>query len=655
MADFHFITDPTTLEIISTILDLAGPNFAPPYDSASQPSDANARNDETLTEYNVPGGTSIKGTGNPAASPSMSMILTGLLVALGPIISAYGFILPILGVIRGIIEILCCLMNPFCVIPAVIRLFTKWIPPFISLFPPAAGAVIIASTIKLILAIVYFIMTEIVPTIELIVKNIEDAVKAVQDKNEAKLAAVKQKLTAVIIDLINRTGVAAAARPLLELIFLILGLVSGFPCGGGKTSSKKIGSLFFGPTTFDLNILDTNCCGDDLCPPEIKNPPSGIGLLLPRFFGDAPPLWTWKLYPITGKANIPKLRPYVQDFKSQLDPQLDEEIDEARPVGYNNDAAHFHLRIMGRRGEKFCADPLEGKTPVGSILVPIARISRNGNVTVTNRILIPWMGLVDYCIEPNYYQLVGHNIMGVGCHPEVEQAKNAVKARFDDLEVAAVDKYPEVSDLPDRFGKTFDNLDTNLNLIRKIVEKPELALEDGDEVRKIRDDILADLFDFATYLRDGLNVVLSRATDKISSSFEVDKHLVRTDGSDKAIVSVTPRDVTGTPIAKKLPGGVDVNVEILTDFGILQNQVRDDATGIVTAELISPFAGTANVMAKVNTNFITNFDGIEESIKIERVKFVADAVLPKRRKVSKHSGANRVGTGITPEREPGSR
>ena len=59
-----------------------------------------------------------------------------MLGLLSPAISAYALLLPVLGVIRGIIEILCCLMNPFCIIPAIIRLFVKWIPPFISLFPP---------------------------------------------------------------------------------------------------------------------------------------------------------------------------------------------------------------------------------------------------------------------------------------------------------------------------------------------------------------------------------------------------------------------------------------------------------------------------------------------------------------------------------------
>jgi len=654
--DFHFIDDPTTLNIISTILEIAGPNFNPPYDGAGQPSDAVARNDEALTQYDVPGGTTIRSTSNPAASPSMGWVISSLLTALGPVISAYGFILPILGVIRGIIEIMCCLMNPFCVIAAVIRLFVKWIPPFISLFPPLAGVVIILSTIKMILAIVFFILTEIVPTIQLIIKNITMVIDAISSKNEAKREAGKQKLIAVLIDLINRLGILAAAKPLLDLIFLILGLVAGFPCGGGKKSSKSTGNMNLGPPTFDQSILDTSCCNDTQCPPEIRTPPQGRALLIPRFYGDAPPLWTWKLYPITGHSNIRKLRPYLQDLRSQLNPQLDEEVDEATAVGSKYDAAHFRLRILGRRGEKFCKDSLSSPTPAGSKLVPIARLSNSGQVTVTNVNLIQYMGVVDYCIEPNYDQLVGRNILAVGCHPDVEAAKNGVMARFDDLELPALAKYPELSVLPELYNDMSGGLNSGLGEIQDLVEGDDLNYPNIiPRITEIRDELVDMLFNTANSLVGMINVILSRVTDRISSSFDVDKNVVRAGGQDKAIVSVTPRDVGGVPVAKNLPDGADISVEILTDFGTLQNQSRNNETGVITAELISPFPGRASVMAKVNTDFIMNFDGTTESVKVEKVDFVADAIMPKRRVVSKPSADTKTQTGVAPEREPGSR
>jgi len=656
---FHFITDPNALEIIAIILDIAGENFTAPYDSTSQPSDANARNDEMLIQYQVPGGTTMRSTENPASSPGMGYPISNLLTTLGPVIAAYALILPILGIIRGIIEIICCLMNPFCVNKAVVRLFVKWMPPFISLYPPIAGAIITASTIKLIIAIALFVLTEVTPTVELIkenVKKISEAKKAAGGdaddasdggdddgttgggQNDALVQAGEESLTAMALDLANRTGVTKSAKPLLDIVFLILSLVSGFPCGGGKKSSKSVGSIGFGAPTFDGSIPDSNCCDDDMCPPEIKTPPQGKGLLIPIFYGAAPPLWTWKLIPLTGGENISKLKPYLQDLKSQLNPQLDEEIDEARPVGSKNDAAHFRLRILGRRGEKFCKDDMNDPDQIGSVLVPIARISGD-NITITNKVLTKYMGVVNYCIEPNYDQLVGHSILGIGCHPDVVKAKEAIQDRFGDLELSAIEKYPEIADIPDIYTDMTNATSSFLNKLKDVNGDTSL-----DFIDEIRDDLVNSLFVVITSMTGKMNSLLSKMSDRISSTFGVDKNIAKSGGVDKVFITVTPRDVSGTPIAKNLPNDVDINVDIFTDFGILQNQQRDNSTGNITAELISLFPGTANVMAKVNTDFIMNFDGTNETVKVEQVKFVADAILPKRRF-----------TGTTHEREPGVR
>jgi hypothetical protein len=653
MGDFHFIDDPTALQIIATILNMAGPNFNAPYDSSAQPTDGVAKSDESLTQYNCPGGTTIRSMSNPASTPTMGWVISSLLTSLGPVISAYGLLLPILGVIRGIIEILCCLMNPFCVIPAVIRLFTKWIPPFISLFPPIAGAVIIASTIKLILAMVYFILTEIVPTIQLVIKNIRMVVEAFSSGNEAKANAGKQKLAALLIDFLNRIGILSVAKPLLDLVFLILGLVSGFPCGSGKTSSKKLPVMTQGTPSFDQTIEDTSCCNNSQCPPEIANPPSGRAVLTPTFFGDAPPLWCWQLVPITGHSNIKKLRPYLQDLKSQLNPQLDEPIDEAVPVGSKYDAAHFRLRILGRRGQKYCVTSTTPTEPIGSIVVPIASITSKGKVLVNNVNLTSYRGIVDYCIEPNYEQLVGRNIIAVGCHPDVLRVKNNIQQRFDNLEISGLSKYPELGDIPEIYTDMSDKLNNNLKRVQSLVEDP--SLDDIPIIEELGDEMVNLLFAVVGKMTDRLNILLSRITDKITSTFEVDKHIVKAGGIDKALIQIVPREAGGVAVAQNLPTGSDISVEIFTDFGTLQNQYRDNNTGMITAELISPFPGIANITAKVNTDFITNFDGENESIKTERVKFVADAIMPKRRTISRPSHNRKVSSGIINEREPGNR
>ena len=49
------------------------------------------------------------------------------------------------------------------------------------------------------------------------------------------------------------------------------------------------------------------------------------------------------------------------------------------------------------------------------------------------------------------------------------------------------------------------------------------------------------------------------------------------------------------------------------------------------------------------------FDGTNETVKTEVVRFVADAILPKRRVVSKPSAGTKTNTSASSEREPGSR
>ena len=628
MADFHFITDPIALNLISTIADIAGPNFNMPYDSSSQPSDSPARNDEVLVQYDVPGGTTIRSTANPATSADMSWVLSSLLQGLSPIISAYGLILPIIGVIRGIIEILCCLMNPFCVVRAVKKLFVKWIPPFVSLFPPIAGLVLIASTIKLIIAMIFYILTELVPTLELVKKNIEVVLDSIDPEYEARREAAQQKLLALATGLANRLGVLSVAKPLFDIIFAILELVAGFPCDKGNTE-------------------DTSCCDDVQCPPEISDPASGKALLMPKFYGDAPQLWTWALYPFSEKTKVKKLIPYLQNLISQLNPQLDEEIDEARPAGSTYDAAHFRVRIVNRRGIATTEDET-----TGSLLVPVAKITSGGNIIVTNHNLIKYMGVIEYAIEPNFDQLVGKNIIAVSCHPEILAAKDAAVEKTGlSSETSAGEKAPASLEVPDIYNELSNTLIDGIDSLKNDFNS---GIYDAGRVDNLRDDLTSVLFNSAEELTRILNEVLLVMVDNISSTLTVDKNVVRAGGTDKAIITVVPKDLGEIPIARNLPDGADLNVEIFTDFGTIQNQSRNNSTGAITADLISAFPGKANITAKINTDFVSETDGTTVSVKTETVTFVADAIMPKRRKVSKSSGT-KIATGSTTEREPGSR
>jgi len=645
MVDIPFIQDPTAIQIIQTILDLAGPNYQPPYSGGEQPYRAADWNDELLLQYDQPGGTTSRPTANPATSQSIGTAINTLLMILMPFISAFGLILPILGVIRGIIEIICAMMNPFAVIKAVIRLFVKWIPPFISLFPPLAGVVIIASTIKLILSIVYYILTEVIPTIQLIIDNIGTVIEGIQENNTAKAEGGRIKLRKIITILANKIGVLAVLLPLLEIILLLLGLVAGFPCSGGGTD--RANGLRMDITAIPANFAfaaDSTCCDDDVCPPEIRNPPSssdfGPGILLPSFFGELIPGLVFNLF--TNNPNVSKLRKYNQSLVDQLNPQLDEEINIACPPGSDSeDCPLFKVKITSRRGGG------------NSIITNAVRI-RGTVITIINPIAITMLGSVDYEIIPNYEILVMRNMIGLACHPDVEAAKNFARPP-EDLDT------PLSNRLPDATAAIIAAFD-NTTRINEEIDRLPAATEalDVDTVTDVQNNLLTILNDYADQLKAALSSTLEQVTNRFNTIFEVDKNLAKADGQDIATLIVIPRDGAGASIAKNLPADITVNVEFITDFGIISNQRLDSATGSVLADLTSTVPGTATITAKINTEFISdkNIDGTE-TVRERQVRFVADAILPKRRKVSTPvkgvkgaKGTVKSPTGVDSEREP---
>lgn len=651
--DIPFIKDETTISIIQAVLDIAGANFQPPYSGGEQPYSASNFNAETLLQYDQPGGTASRPMAETAISQGIGSAINSLMNILMPFISAYGLILPILGVIRGIIEIICAMMNPFAVIRAVIRLFKKWIPAFISLFPPLAGIIIIISTLKLIMAVTLYILTEVVPTIALIQANIESIKDAFNSKNEAKKEAGQEKIINVIILLLNKIGVMGVLLPLVKIISLLLRLVAGYPCSkkGSKKANGKRMDITAVPQNFSA-IEDSSCCDEKVCPDVIINPPSnkdsGAGLLLPAFYGELIPGFVYKLY--TNNTRVKSLRKYNQSLKDQLNPQLDEEINTACPPGSDtDDCPLFKIKITSRRGG--------GR----SLTTNCVRV-RGSVVTIINPMAFRMLGSVNYSIIPNYDILVMQNMIGLACHPDVSNARDFSDPDTD-LDTPLSDKVPfaaaivdEVVDINDFMNKQMSYMKT---VGEQIADDNNFPFDDqSNALDDIQNNMVNKLNDYLNRTRDALNGTLSVVSDKFYSSFDIDKTLVKADGQDFATIEVIPRDGAGADIAKNLPDGVGINVQISSDFGVVTNQRFDNSNGRILADIISTTPGTATCTAKVNSTYISEKDESNlETIKEIKVNFVADAILPKRRMISTpnkniaQSGLSQQ-TGLSREREP---
>lgn len=674
MANFSWAEDGAAwVDVINGILDIAGSNFNAPYDSSSQPSDNVSRNFDDLLQYQLPGGTNYQGYADPSFGESMGSSINSLIANISGFMSAFGLILPIIGVIRGIIEVICALLNPFAIIKAIINLFKKWIPPFISLFPPLAGIIIILSTIKLIIAMILYVLTVIVPIVQLIINNIKMLEEAFGPTgNKSQKDAVREKLLAMLIEILNQLGVIALFKPILDLILAILELVAGFPCKSEK---------------------DSACCNDISCPVLFKNLPKGKGFLIPAFFGDSPPLYAWNIFTFTGNKNVPSLKRYMQSFGKQLSAMLDEKIEEADHAGGIEDSSTFKVKITGARGEEEAID------------AAVMRVS-GSNLVVLEPALVSKIGIIDYEVIPNWENLIKYNVVGLGCHPDIAAARDALENLFPNLDKSAIDNNPELATFGDDYTKNMGDMNRNLNKIRNavmdvvfdggdkipedykkripnnqptynaldavnaatdfisfdpntdktIADPPALPPYDDQiaQINDAQDEIIDILTNYMTDLKNTMNSVLARNTHKTLSNFDVDKNVVKAGIKDKATIYVVPRDATGTPLLKGLPSGVDISVSIYSDFGILGEQVVDKVTGVVSVDLISLFPGDAKVTAKVNVDFIEESIANTTQVKSLDVKFVSDATLPKRRFVSKKSSNSKRGTTIgSTEREPG--
>jgi len=619
-----FITDTTTLAIIAAIESMAGPSFNVPYDTSAQPNNGSDMLSDELLKFQLPGGSTLQGIGHPPEITSMGNAIAGLLSVIAPFISAYTMILPILGVIRGILEVICALLSPWSVPAAIIRLFRKWLPPLFSLFPPLAGVLLILNIIKMILAIIFFIMTVIVPVLELIKNNIENLKNIISsggDKNAQD--AAQQKLEAILLDLANQMGILNVLKPILDIVMAILTLAGGKPCHK-KKSAKCPPNNLTGVVTASPCQEDETCCNDDVCPPIFSSPPVGQALVLPSVYADAPPgsVFEIRALPGPGTSTLPQIVPYLQDMSQQLSAQTGDNISVAQYAGGAGHTSTFSVQLNGSRGQ----------TQTTQIIT-----IENTTMTVIDPSLFSMVGVVNYQVVPNWDVLVGLGIVGLGCHPDVAAARDSLDNQFSDLETPAMDKYPELANviLPDMSGV--------LNDLQSAIVPPFVPPIDD-----IRTNALNILNNSANNLKSIMNSVLSKIANPVNSLLEVDKNLVRAGGQDKAIITITPKDATGSLIAQNLPSGVSIDVKILNDFGTILNQTFNSSSGTITAELTSMLPGTANITAQVNGQYITEFIDDSTINVVLEVMFISDAVLPKRRLSSSRGAFD-----STFDREPG--
>jgi hypothetical protein len=179
--------------------------------------------------------------------------IANLFTVIAPFLAFYKFIQAILDIIVCIIDVICALLNPFALPGAVMKLFKKCIPNFLSLFPFLALIVMIIALLLLLLAIIEYIINVIIDVINQIIQNIKRLEEAFRASDSEGILAIIRKISYLLCLIQNVFAILIALQSLLAIIQPLMEL-SGF----GICSDKDA------------------CCGPDFCPPFIKNNPDGI-------------------------------------------------------------------------------------------------------------------------------------------------------------------------------------------------------------------------------------------------------------------------------------------------------------------------------------------------------------------------------------------
>jgi hypothetical protein len=157
--------------------------------------------------------------------------------------------------ISCIIDVICALSNPFKLIRAIRRLIKTCLPPFLNLFPWAALIAMILSLLLLLLALILYILERVLEIIRDLLLNLDLLTRGLTLQDAEATVAVSFKIASLLCIIENLAAMFGA----IAAIFAIIEILSEI--AGSGVCSRNSGS---------------GCCGDDVCPPFIRNNPDGI-------------------------------------------------------------------------------------------------------------------------------------------------------------------------------------------------------------------------------------------------------------------------------------------------------------------------------------------------------------------------------------------
>jgi hypothetical protein len=173
--------------------------------------------------------------------------LASLFNQLAPFLAWYKFIQALLEIILCIIDVLCALLSPWALVKAMIRLFKRCLPNFLSMFPWLALLIMILALILLLIALVEYIILVILAYIQQIIENIKVLLRAITVADADAIFAAVTKFSNLLCLIEQLFAILLAVAALFAIIKPLMGIAGRSVCAKGDS-----------------------CCTEDFCPTFIE-------------------------------------------------------------------------------------------------------------------------------------------------------------------------------------------------------------------------------------------------------------------------------------------------------------------------------------------------------------------------------------------------
>lgn len=591
--------------------------------------------------------------------------IASILNQIAPFLSFYNFIMALLNLIICIIEVLCAIPNPLAVASKLKRLFSECLPPFLLLFPWLALIAMIIALILLILALLEYIITTILAIIEQIIRNILIFSRALgfQDA-EATLAAI-QKIASLLCFIESLLAILIA---IAAIIAVIQALAAFFGIGICEESDEEgCCPLVICPTFIKTNKEIAVTSGNLIYFNQIGMDLSSLGLPgdLAALIGESLLIRKerWQLYDTDSSPEFPIgliITPTIDlgFFETQIfwpDQSFDLDTPPSRSpytidMTLSLDPTLFgHSDILGSRKFKINDCVVVRKPRIGTVLfnnfsfpgvgpgtgtfdlegglvfeedgetefkvdgyqATLNTFIHNDALLGTDKPLIDdgyTIQNISFVWKINHPALAGHNLITVGCMPEVNTEIGVLNAFIQAEGIESVlARLPNLATLADDVLGAQQCATDSINKFRSSVTLGSAAT--------FQSEITTCIGDLQTKVTDLYCESILEAVSQFKSSFSIDTNIQFT--TRPITVTVILRDAGGTVISNSIPeeclGDILDKLKANATFGTVGDFSYDRDAGTFVVTISSDSGGEGQLTV--------SFDGRSFSDLIEGVGF----------------------------------